>query len=345
MNTLCVKAWTADGRYPKLSIEEQPMPSPRGSQVLVDVMAASVNPIDVKRATGYGRRLLSLLGAGRLPLTFGNDFAGVIRAVGPEAGPWREGQRVYGLQPTGTHGTHAQALLADTRWLRAAPARQPLRELAVLPYSFTTMALTLRAARLDANTAAGKKVLINGAGGALGRLALQTLTRWGAEVTAVCSTPDVQDCIALHAYRVVDRRQMPLATVVGQFDATLNYGSFGDESAMLDLLSPSALGHATTVHPLLDHFDRLGWVGGLRASACDFMRLRKQLRLRAQKASYRWVIFRPDGPALDLLQQMLERDAAVLPIGPAVPLERAVSAYVHVRERRYGRAVLLPGDR
>jgi NADPH:quinone reductase-like Zn-dependent oxidoreductase len=306
------------------------------------VQAASVNPIDVKRAAGYGRRLLALKGAGRFPLVLGNDCAGVVRAVASKAGPWRAGQRVYGLVPTGQGGAHCTELLADERWLRPAPDHCSAEQLAAMPYCFTTMFLAVRAAGLEPSNANGRRVLVNGASGGLGRLALQVLVPWGAKVTAVCSTPDVQACLDLGAEEVLDRRVRPLTSLTSRFDATLNFGAWSDDPSMLERLKPDALGHATAVHPLLENFDRLGWIGGLRATLRDLSRQRRALKQRSPQARYQWVTFKPDRAALDTLQSMLAADAVSLPIGLAVPLEQAAAAFAHVHERRPGRALLLP---
>ena len=83
------------------------MPCARKGEVVVRVEASSVNPIDVKRAGGYGRRLLRLKGAGTFPLVLGNDIAGVVESVGEGVGDWRPGDRVMGLVPTGKGGAHA----------------------------------------------------------------------------------------------------------------------------------------------------------------------------------------------------------------------------------------------
>ena len=60
--------------------------------------AASVNPIDVRRSEGYGRRLLSLIGAGKFPLMLGNDLAGTVTAVGSRVSTFKVGDRVYGAE-------------------------------------------------------------------------------------------------------------------------------------------------------------------------------------------------------------------------------------------------------
>ncbi|NPT58194.1 alcohol dehydrogenase catalytic domain-containing protein [Paraburkholderia elongata] len=79
----------------QLETQKTAMPRPGKGEVLVRVEATSVNPIDVKRAKGYGRRLLSLKGAGKFPLVLGNDFAGEIVSVGAGISPWRPGDRSY----------------------------------------------------------------------------------------------------------------------------------------------------------------------------------------------------------------------------------------------------------
>jgi reticulon-4-interacting protein 1, mitochondrial len=75
---------------------ELPRKEPAADEIEIAVEAAAVNPIDVRRAAGYGRRLLSLMGAARFPLTLGNDFAGTVVRVGARATDFKVGERVYG---------------------------------------------------------------------------------------------------------------------------------------------------------------------------------------------------------------------------------------------------------
>jgi reticulon-4-interacting protein 1, mitochondrial len=84
---------------------------PAAGEIEVAVAAASVNPIDVRRAQGYGRRLLSLVGAGRLPMVLGNDFAGTVTALGNNVDAFKTGDRVYGVKPPSAEGTHASHVL------------------------------------------------------------------------------------------------------------------------------------------------------------------------------------------------------------------------------------------
>ncbi len=315
---------------------------PGHGQVLVRTLATSVNPIDVKRATGYGRRLLGLKGAARFPLVLGNDVAGVVQAVGAGVTAWKVGDRAFGLMPTGPQGAHASHVLVASSLLRASPAHRTDPSLAALPYTFTTLWWALRSVGLNQASARNKEVLVHGASGGLGQLALQVLVRWGARVTAVCSTAHVPTCKELGAQEVLDRRQQSLSSLPRRFDASLNFAAWQDEGALISRLKLNAMGHATTVHPLLASFDEGGWVqGGWRAWQA-WSGMRKQAMKLGASTRYAWVVFSPSTQALDDLQSLLPGSGLHLPIGLAVPLSQGQAAFAHVAQQRAGRAILLP---
>ena len=227
-------------------VREVPRSSPAADEIEVAVAAASVNPIDVRRAAGYGRRLLSLLGASQFPMTLGNDFAGAVDAVGARAASaFAVGERVYGLKPASRDGSHASHILVKAAYARKAPSDRNIQDLAALPYCFVTMWLAAKAAGLTRDNAGGKKVLVHGAAGGLGTLALQTLSAWGAKVTAIAKASDISVCLTAGAAEAVDRNQNPFASLRGAFDATLNFATWEDESNLLSCLRQGALGHAT----------------------------------------------------------------------------------------------------
>lgn len=317
------------------------MPRPGKGEVLVQVDATSVNPIDVKRAAGYGRRLLRLKGAGKFPLVLGNDFAGEIVSVGAGVSPWRPGDRVMGLVPTGRKGgAHATHLTVDARLVRPAVSGLASTALAAFPYTFTTLWLALRGAGISEENTRGRNVLVHGASGGLGQLALQILGTWGASVTAICSTANIDLCRNLGAAAVLDRTRSRLEELPDHFDAGLNFGAWEDEATLLGRLRPGALGYVTTVHPLLGNIDRCGFLSGAWRSRQDWRVM--QSLADAKGARYRWIIFQPDGDALDVLHQFLTRRALVLPVGVAVPFSDADRAFEHAVRHKKGRAILLP---
>lgn len=336
---ICTEAATS----PRLAVRSAPLPHPDAGEVLVSVQATSVNPIDVKRASGYGRRLLGLKGAARFPLVLGNDVAGVVESVGADVTGFARGQRVFGLLGTGrSGGAHASHVVVPQQFLAPAPQDTDADALAVLPYSFTTMWLALRSIGITAGSARGARILIHGANGGLGRLAMQVLRHWGGEITAICAKGECQAARDLGAVAAVEYGPGCIESLASDFDAVLNFANWDDDARLASRLGPRALGQATTVHPLLANFDRLGWLGGAWASRRDRGRVRAIVASRAPKARYAWTIFKPDRDALEALAEGVRARRLALPVGLAVPLDKADIAYDHVSAGRSGRAVLLP---
>jgi len=328
---------------PRLSLHTRELPRPGAGQVLVRVQATSVNPIDAKRASGYGKRLLGLKGAGRFPLVVGNDVAGVVEETGTGVTRFEKGQQVFGIVGTGKNGgAHRSHVLASEHNLMAAPAGSDLQMLATLPYSFTTMWLAVASTGLSADNAASRRVLISGASGALGRLALALLSGWHADITAICDPGRCDDALALGARNAVERGTPAVAALLPDFDAVLNFGAWESDPMLVAKLGPAALGHATTVHPLMANVDRLGWLRGAAASLRDVRTMKSAARARSGAANYAWTLFKPDRAALDALEAGVRRGIYSLPVGIAKPFEAAAAVFEHVALGKPGRAVLLP---
>lgn len=335
----------APANPPRLQTVERALPAPAAREVQVRLIATSVNPIDAKRATGYGQRLLSLKQAGTFPLVLGNDFVGDIVAVGARVQGLAVGQRVIGLRPTQDRGgTHASGFNLDAALVRPLPPGCDPVASSTLPYSYTTARLALAGAGLSPARAAGLQVLVHGASGALGQLALRTLHAWGAEVTAICRAEHTPLCRSLGAKTVLDREQAAWREVPARFDAALNFATWDDERWLLQRLKPGALGHASTVHPLLGHFDRFGWWRGAWQAWCAHRAHRAIAQQAAGPACrYAWTVFRPDAQTLDALVDELQRAPLALPVALQRPLAQGQQAFAHVLAGRPGRAVLL-GD-
>lgn len=335
-----LRAQPADPGF-ELDLREAPIPEPRRGHVLVRVRAASVNPIDVKRAQGYGRRLLSLKGATRYPVVLGNDFAGEVQATGEGVTNWRAGQRVFGVLDTGRQGgTHATHICVPEQRLLMAPPGKTFDELAVLPYSYATMRLALRGAGLTPELASGRRILVNGASGALGQLALGLLSRWNGIVTAVCGAGREATCLSNGAAEAFARGPGVFAAL-SPFDATLNFGSWEDERALIGRLAPKAIGHATTVHPLIAHFDQLGWFKGALANRRSWTECRNEARATNARTRYSWTLFRPDMQALMQLEEEVSAGRIKLPVAMTQTLADAAVAFTHAKQGRPGRAVLV----
>jgi hypothetical protein len=141
---------------------------------------------------------------------------------------------------------------------------------------------------------------------------------------------------------VLDRLAQPLSSLPRQFDASLNFATWADEASLMGCLKPNAMGHATTVHPLLASFDEGGWVrGGIHAYQA-WSSMRKQASALGAATRYAWVVFQPSTQAMDALAHGLNLERLHLPIGLTAPLAQGAVAFEHVAQQRQGRAILLP---
>lgn len=180
-----------------LDLAEVDVPVPEDDQVLVRVRASSVNPVEWYGVTGP---FFARVGAGlRKPKDprVGADLAGVVEAVGRDVQDLEAGDEVFGS------GSGAWAEYAVARAARVArkPANVSFEEAAAVPIAGLT---ALQALRDHGQVQPRQKVLINGASGGVGTFAVQLAKFFGADVTAVCSTRNLEQARALGADRVVD---------------------------------------------------------------------------------------------------------------------------------------------
>lgn len=321
-----------------LRLRELPLPRLGRGEILVKVEAASLNPIDVRRRTGYGRGLLSLRGATSMPLVLGNDFAGTVCAVGAAVRGWREGDAVFGAKPPSSHGSHASHVAVDARHVQRMPAGMNWVPAAALPYNFQTVWRALDDAGITQANVQGRRVLVHGASGGLGLIGLRLLNAMGAEVTAMAGANAHQQCLQAGASVVLDRHTTPLHTLPAQFDATLNFAHWDDEPALLSLLTAKAIGHATTVHPLLSLVDQFGLAAGLTSA---WHQRRRQRPNMPAGARYAWTVFQPSSQALQRLVEfgpLLRLPGALV----SYSLDQVALAHRHLDHRSPGRVVLLP---
>ena len=185
------------GRPDVLELREVDRPVIEDDQVLVRVHATSVNPVEWYGVTAP---LFARFGSGwRRPknISVGGDLAGRVEAVGSDVSDLKPGDEVFG---TGI-GAWAEYAAARPARLAPKPAGVSFEDAAAAPVAALT---ALQALRDHGKAAPGQKVLINGASGGVGTYAVQ-LAKWlGADVTAVCSTRNVEQAESLGADRVVD---------------------------------------------------------------------------------------------------------------------------------------------
>jgi NADPH:quinone reductase-like Zn-dependent oxidoreductase len=198
------------------AVEDVPVPSPAAGELLVRVNSASLNPVDWKIATGSFRLLVK----GGLPRTMGSDFAGHVAAIGPGVEGWSAGEPVMGfVDPFRcTQGTFAEFVPAPARFVYRRPPSIDARVGAALPCAGVTAVALCDLAQVGR----GSQVLVNGASGGVGHLAVQVARARGALVTAVASTGRRELVSALGADAFIDYRTTPVGEWPAGFDAVLD---------------------------------------------------------------------------------------------------------------------------
>jgi NADPH:quinone reductase-like Zn-dependent oxidoreductase len=183
-----------------LKFQDVEKPTPADDQLLVRVRAASVNPLDWHFVEGTPYLMRALAAGLRKPkdTQLGVDFAGTVEAVGKNVTKFKPGDEVFG----GRTGAFADYVcVRESRAVALKPAGVTFEQAASVPIAGIT---ALQALRDKGQLQAGQKVLINGASGGVGTFAAQIAKSYGADVTGVCSTRNVDLVRSLGADYVID---------------------------------------------------------------------------------------------------------------------------------------------
>jgi NADPH:quinone reductase-like Zn-dependent oxidoreductase len=208
-----------------LHLEDVPAPTVRDDHVLVRVRAASANAGDwhLLRGTPFPFRLVAGLRIPKFKI-IGTDIAGHVEAVGRNVSQFRPGDEVFGELSRCGFGAYAELAAAPEKALALKPAGLSFEEAATLPTAGCTALQGLRKGRIQR----GQRVLINGASGGVGTFAVQIATAFGTEVTAVCSTRNVDVVRSIGADHVIDYTKDDFATHGQRYDLIL--ATNGDRS-------------------------------------------------------------------------------------------------------------------
>jgi NADPH:quinone reductase-like Zn-dependent oxidoreductase len=197
--------YTRYGPPDGIELRDVEKPAPKEGEVLVKIHAASLNAYDWHLLTADIFLVRLNVGLLRPKNTrLGADLAGTIEAVGSQVTQFQPGDEVYGdIAGAGT-GSLAEYAAVPARALAKKPAKLSFAEAAAVPMAGIT---ALQGLRDEGQIQAGQKVLIHGASGGVGTFAVQLAKLLGGEVTAVCSTRNVEQAYALGADHVIDYKK------------------------------------------------------------------------------------------------------------------------------------------
>jgi alcohol dehydrogenase len=187
----------------------------REDDVLVQIRAAGVNPLDSKLRDGEFKLLLKF----QMPLILGNDLAGVVVRVGPKVRNFKPGDEVYARPNAWRIGAFAEFIAINEADLAPKPKSLTMEEAASIPL----VALTAWQALVErAKVKKGQKVLIHAGAGGVGTVAIQLAKHLGATVATTTSTANIDFVKGLGADIVIDYKKEDFATRLSGYDVVLN---------------------------------------------------------------------------------------------------------------------------
>ncbi len=236
-----MRAWRVHefGGIPALKLEEVPPPQPAAGEVLVRVLAASLNAADLLIAQGAFPRVTQA----DLPVTLGCDFVGIVECCGAAVQEFHAGEAVLGLANLG-QGSFAEYTLADQQALAPVPSTADLNTCAAIPLAALT---AWQGLFKHGAVHAGQRVLVLGAAGGVGHYAVQMASNAGAIVYASAAAREFEFLGSIGAHQVIDRDQ-PLEEGCSEVDLVLDLvGGRTQDSAWRVLNKTGALVSAVSI--------------------------------------------------------------------------------------------------
>jgi NADPH:quinone reductase-like Zn-dependent oxidoreductase len=298
-----------------LKVEDVPQPTVGSDQVLVRVRAAALNPTDyvlmrglLRPQTGWRRPKQPVKGI---------DVAGVVEAVGADVADLAPGETVYGA----CRGSFAEYAVGVPERLVPKPERLSFEQAAAIAVAGT---MALEALRDHAQLRAGQRIAITGATGGVGTFAVQIAKAWGAHVTAVCRTENVELAGQLGADRVIDYTSDDYLRE-GPYDAIFDNGGGRSLRKLRRALTPGGV-------VVLNCGQDVSLI--LAGNVARFVFRRRDVKQFVRKVT-----------RADLLElSALVEDGSVTPVvGRTYPLDEAPAAMRYLMERHpRGKVVVTP---
>jgi NADPH:quinone reductase-like Zn-dependent oxidoreductase len=280
-------------------------------EVLIRVRATGVNPADWAIMSGLPYIARPAYGLRRpKPSIRGTDVAGQVEAVGIGVTRFRPGDEVFGS----SNGAYAEYAAASEGTLALKPANLTFEQAAAVPMAGQVALQALR----RGNVRAGQKILINGASGGIGTFAVQIAKSLGADVTAVCSTRNVDLVRSIGADHVIDYTREDFTRSGQRYDFILDNVSNHSLSRLRRALTPTG-----TLVPNGGRFDNRWFASGARL-------IRAAVLFRFVSQSVRMFVMSTRHEDLVALKELIEAGKVTPVIDRAYPLSETRQAIDHV---------------
>ncbi len=318
--------YTQYGPPDVLELKEVEKPSPKADEILIKVHAASVNAADWHYLRGVPFLFRLECGLLKPKNTFlGSDVAGRVEAVGRNVTQFQPGDEVFGDLSECGRGTFAEYVCASENALALKPANISSEEAAAVPMAAVT---ALQGLRSKGQIRPEQKVLINGASGGVGMFAVQIAKSFGTEVTAVCSTRNLDIVRSIGADHVIDYTREDFTQNGQRYDLILAVNGYHPISDYQRALSPNG----TYVMS-----------GGATAQMFQAMLLGPWLSRNGNQKMGN-LLAKPNKNDLAFIKELLEAGKVVPVIDRCYPLSEVADALRYVEEgHAQGKVVITIG--
>ncbi|GAA0995965.1 NADP-dependent oxidoreductase [Nocardiopsis tropica] len=319
MKAFVVTHYGPDG----LEAADVPAPSVGPRDVLIDVRAASINPLDTMIRNGEFKQLLKY----KRPFVLGHDLSGVVTEVGASVREFKPGDEVYARPRDLRIGAFAEQIAVPVDDIALKPASLSFAEAAAVPL----VALAAWQALVDvADVRSGQRVLVHAGAGGLGSTVIQVAKYLGAHVATTVSTKDLDRARALGADEVIDYKTQDFADVLSDYDVVLD--SLGEENLekSLTVLRPGGLAISVVGPPDPAFAAQLG-----RPLFRPVMALlSRKIRRRASKLGVRYSFFfmRASGPQLAALAALYDAGSLCPVLDRTFPFAQTLDAIAYVEQ-------------
>ena len=310
-----------------------PVPAISDDEVLVQVHAASVNPVDFKIRDGVLRLLINY----RMPIVLGFDFAGTVAQVGRAVTGFQVGDQVYGLPRRTMIGTFAEFFAVKAEDIALKPRNLTFVEAASIPLvGLTTYQAFNELMRLQA----GERILVQAGAGGIGTFAIQLARVMGAFVATTASPAGKALVTRLGADLVIDYREEDFWKVLAGYDCL--YDVFGGKSLDDGFKILRRGGRIVSLNGTPNaRFGKVQHLGFLKTTALRVASIPLTLREKRYGVTYDMIFVRPDSHQLDILRGLYEEGRIVPVIDKVFPLGEAQKALDYSQSgRAKGKIVL-----
>lgn len=314
------------GKSPDIGFAEVPRPMLKPDELLVQVHAAGVNPIDNMIPTGLFKAVVKF----ELPAVMGSDLAGVVTEVGSRVTRFKPGDAVFASIFDTGKGAIAEFAVVPESVAALKPDNLDFVQAASIPMVGLT---SWQALKERVNLRAGQKVFIPAGSGGIGTFAIQLAKQLGAKVGTTTSTGNVDFVRDLGADEVVDYRKQEFEKVLRGYDAVLGTVRGEALEKAVGILKPGAA-MVSLVGPLDAAFARARGLNFFLAFVFGMMS-RKIMRLaKKQDVAYSFLFAHPDGGQLAQIGELLKTERIRPVIDKVFPFDQAREALAYLAQGR-----------